>query len=850
MRPRAGRRSLAVLLASWWRSPGARACRTARRCRCCARSAATRPRRRPARSTAATRSTSSATSSPRPGSSTDKHAAARAFLAPEAAKWDDTTGVTVLDGQIDTVPAPGAPDSSTGATTIRIRGTQIGRLTQAGAFEPAQSPFQWDVDVVRRDGQWRISRLPDGVVVPLSIFRDDFRTVRAWFVDPTRQLAVGDVRYVPSVPAKAQAARVIDQLLAGPSSGLAGAAVSELQPGRPAAVERRGEPGRGRRRRPDPHRRPRRHRPTAARRAGRAVARRGQRRAGAAARRRRAAGGRPARAGAATTSPPRSPTSSPAPTCPRWSSRAGGWRSCPGRSRRRRCRGRSATGRSTRSRRRRRWTGKHLAVVARTAEGRTLLVGGSSGGAGLAPVGLNAPTMTRPSWMPTGAEVWTVLGGNTVARVTVDPAGQQPPRIGRVNAEALTALGPISDLRLSRDGMRVVAVVDGGLYTGAVARSIDGEVAIRDVRRLRSSDITQAVAADWRSSETIVAITGGPDATGRADLGRRPHARPGARQQPHPAADRRRRGPQPAAAGHRPGRRVELRGRRPGRVAAGARRRLERGARSTPAEPPASPRVYEPLATRPCRDCATRRGGRGWRGSSGARVDVRELGAALVDLVLPAECGGCTAPPASGPGARAVPSGSAPRRGSTLPGGPPVLTAGRYTGPLRTALLRYKERGRRDLAVPLARAPPPRAGRGAAGPGRHRLARARARPARRPRGPAVATTSPGSRRALAAEPTRTSGSRGRSRSPAAPAIRWVSTPRSAPPTSPGASASAHAALPPSGSRVVLLDDVVTTGATLRACRATLADVGVTADAAVALCDATSGRDDHEHPAAS
>jgi predicted amidophosphoribosyltransferase len=49
---------------------------------------------------------------------------------------------------------------------------------------------------------------------------------------------------------------------------------------------------------------------------------------------------------------------------------------------------------------------------------------------------------------------------------------------------------------------------------------------------------------------------------------------------------------------------------------------------------------------------------------------------------------------------------------------------------------------------------------------------------------------------------------------------------------------------------VLLDDIVTTGATLCACRATLVDVGITADTAVALCDATSGRDDHEHPAAS
>jgi predicted amidophosphoribosyltransferase len=91
-----------------------------------------------------------------------------------------------------------------------------------------------------------------------------------------------------------------------------------------------------------------------------------------------------------------------------------------------------------------------------------------------------------------------------------------------------------------------------------------------------------------------------------------------------------------------------------------------------------------------------------------AAVTPRRHNCAVLDLVLPLECGGCAAPStrwceacarelAMGPDAPRV---VCPR----VDPGVPVFALGRYAGARRQAIVAMKDRGRTDLSAPLARA--------------------------------------------------------------------------------------------------------------------------------------------------
>jgi predicted amidophosphoribosyltransferase len=193
--------------------------------------------------------------------------------------------------------------------------------------------------------------------------------------------------------------------------------------------------------------------------------------------------------------------------------------------------------------------------------------------------------------------------------------------------------------------------------------------------------------------------------------------------------------------------------------------------------------------------------------------------AALADLVLPRCCVGC-----GRPGSSLCPH-CAPRGVLRVDAvGLPIVASGPYAGPLRAALIAYKERGRRDLAGPLGRllaggvalcppatlVPVPSAAQVArARGGDHvlRLARAAARPSAARVGTPLRLARPVQDSAGLGLHERAANLLG---------------------------AMAATAPPPSGAGAVLVDDIVTTGATLREAARALGAAGWTVRGAVVV----------------
>lgn len=434
------------------------------------------------------------------GSPVNGHAAARAYLTRDAAaSWPDTAGLTVIED------APGATPEATpaeGLRRVRVGGPRLGGFEADGSFTPQPGKFSVQLNVVKELGEWRIIDPPPGVLVESTAFQRNYRQVRVSFIDPNRGTLVPDLRWVPAHPAPTLPGRVLDLLLAGPSEGLSGAVSSAL----PEGARLRSNvlvSGKGR---------------TVIDLAGLGGLGEPDRRLVAAqlvntldglvpaplillADGQPLVAGQPEWSAADITS--YTAAAGPRPDVPGLVVIDGRLRGLDGGP----VPGPAGDGRFTvLSAARSSPVGDLLAVVVTGPDGRPELRVGPSGG-DLTAVPMDAASMTRPTWRPSGTEVWTVINGSTVAGVALSNTGPSVPY--QVNATELAGLGPISELRLSRDGVRVAAVVGGRLVVAAVVTDM-GEVSLRHARVLREGNLPATGGVDWARSELLVVASAEP----------------------------------------------------------------------------------------------------------------------------------------------------------------------------------------------------------------------------------------------------------------------------------------------------------------------------------------------------
>lgn len=140
-------------------------------------------------------------------------------------RWNPDSGVTIDQGarHPDTVNDNEMSLKITPVAEV----SNVGEYSQTISTAPLPLPFTF----VKEQGQWRISKAPNGIVMSVSEFNEVFKSYALYFFDPSYRFLVPDLRWFPRVTSTT-GTRIVRALINGPAPWLAtGAVVSAFPEG-------------------------------------------------------------------------------------------------------------------------------------------------------------------------------------------------------------------------------------------------------------------------------------------------------------------------------------------------------------------------------------------------------------------------------------------------------------------------------------------------------------------------------------------------------------------------------------------------------------------------------------------
>nr|WP_157107898.1 MtrAB system accessory lipoprotein LpqB [Nocardia amikacinitolerans] len=446
----------------------------------------------------------------------NRHLAARQYMTPSAsAQWEDGASTTIVD-KPDTLRESRSGDKA----TYVIRAQKVGELAPDGAYRAVEGMVENKIEMSRVDGEWRIDELPDGVVMDRTAFNKSYRRYVLYFVEPGGASVVPDLRWI-SVSKNQLTQRLLTLLTEGPQPELGSVVRNQLA--QPVALRGPITKANG-----DPDE------------VGIGLG-----------------GVRVDFAGAGGLSPrdrellaaqvvltlagadvlgPYMLLADGKPLDDRFA--ANGWsvadveQFSPELYAQNRIGLHALRGGALAQVNERGvvtapgyfGTVNNLQSVALSPDGqlvagvaangrpapeppRTLMVGTYGGNA--FPVA-EGTTISRPSWVADGGAAWAVIDGGRVIRA-VNDRGTGNVSVQEVDTSALTESasepnfrGPITELRISRTGVRAALIADGKVYVAVVERRPDGKYALTSPLPLAVDLSTRALSLDWLGGEALM----------------------------------------------------------------------------------------------------------------------------------------------------------------------------------------------------------------------------------------------------------------------------------------------------------------------------------------------------------